>query len=44
MTWLVHKTGNFIAPAWYYIVGSIVGLVSLAICEYGRRIDQGLHQ
>ncbi|KTD61488.1 hypothetical protein Lsan_1824 [Legionella santicrucis] len=37
MMWLVNKTGNFIAPAWYYILGAIIGLVSLAICEYSQR-------
>ncbi|WP_454784025.1 MFS transporter [Legionella sp. WA2024007413] len=37
MMWLVNKTGNFIAPAWYYILGAIIGLISLAVCEYSQR-------
>ena len=36
LMWLVNKTGNFIAPAWYYVFGAFVGLVSLVICERGR--------
>lgn len=37
MMWLVEKTGHFIAPAAYYIFGTIIGLISLAICEKSRR-------
>jgi MHS family proline/betaine transporter-like MFS transporter len=37
LMWLVDKTGNFMAPAYYYMLGALVGLGSLAICEYGRR-------
>ena len=37
MMWLVNKLGNFIAPAWYYMFGAIVGLASLAVCEQGQR-------
>ena len=37
MMWLVNKTGNFIAPAWYYVFGAFVGLASLVICEQGQR-------
>jgi len=36
MLWLVNKTGNFIAPAWYYVLGAIIGLISLALCEKDR--------
>ncbi|STX38707.1 MFS transporter [Legionella feeleii] len=36
MMWLVEKTGYLIAPAAYYIFGTIIGLVSLVICEKGR--------
>lgn len=36
MMWLVEKTGYFIAPAAYYIFGTVIGLVSLVICEKGR--------
>ncbi|MCX7117533.1 MAG: MFS transporter [Legionellales bacterium] len=34
---LVEKTDNVLAPALYYVVGALIGLASLAICEYGRR-------
>ncbi|KTD09308.1 MFS transporter [Legionella jamestowniensis] len=37
MMWLVSKTGNFISPAWYYMFGAIIGLVSLLVCEYSRK-------
>ena len=37
MMWLVNKTGDFIAPAWYYVFGAIIGLASLAVCEHGQR-------
>ena len=37
LMWLVNKTGNFTAPAYYYVVGALIGLGSLAVCEYGRR-------
>ncbi len=36
MLWLVNTTGNIIAPAWYYVFGAVIGLISLAVCEYGR--------
>jgi MHS family proline/betaine transporter-like MFS transporter len=36
MMWLVNKTDNFIAPAWYYVFGAIIGFISLALCEKGR--------
>ncbi len=35
LMWLVSKTGNFIAPAGYYIFGAVIGLLSLAICQRG---------
>ena len=37
LMWLVNKTGHFTAPAYYYMAGALIGLGSLAICEYGRR-------
>lgn len=37
LMWLVDKTGDFTAPAYYYVLGALIGLGSLAICEYGRR-------
>lgn len=36
LMWLVEKTGNFMAPAYYYVWGSLICLGSLVICEYGR--------
>jgi len=36
MLWLINKTGNFISPAWYYVFGAIIGLVSLVVCEHSR--------
>lgn len=37
MMGLVNKTNNFISPAWYYMFGAIIGLVSLMVCERDRR-------
>ena len=37
LMWLVNKTGNFTAPAYYYVLGALIGLGSLVICETGRR-------
>ena len=37
LMWLVDKTSNYISPAYYYVVGVLIGLGSLAVCEYGRR-------
>ena len=37
LMWLVNKTGNFTAPAYYYMIAAVIGLGSLAVCEYGRR-------
>lgn len=36
LMWLVEKTGNFMAPAYYYVWGAMICLGSLVICEYGR--------
>lgn len=36
LMWLVEKTGNFMAPAYYYVWGALICLGSLVICEYGR--------
>lgn len=38
LMWLVNKTGNFTAPAYYYVLGALIGLGSLAICEHGRQV------
>lgn len=37
LMWLVNQTGDFTAPAYYYMLGSVIGLGSLAVCEHGRR-------
>jgi MFS transporter, MHS family, proline/betaine transporter len=37
LMWLVNKTGDFTAPAYYYMLGALIGLLSLFICERGRR-------
>jgi len=37
LMWLVNKTGNFTAPAYYYVLSALIGLGSLVICETGRR-------
>lgn len=40
MMWLVGKTGSFIAPAGYYVFGTIIGLISLAVCQMSQqRVD-----
>ncbi|MDF1756878.1 MAG: MFS transporter [Legionellaceae bacterium] len=36
LLWLVEKTGNIMAPAYYYIFGAVIGLASICLCEYGR--------
>lgn len=40
MMWLVEKTGSLIAPAWYYVFGTIIGLISLAICQMSCQPQQ----
>jgi len=40
MLWLVAETNNLIAPAWYYVFGSCLGLVSLMLCELSK--ERGL--
>ncbi len=37
LMWLVNQTGDLTAPAGYYMLGALVGLGSLIVCEYGRR-------
>jgi MHS family proline/betaine transporter-like MFS transporter len=32
-TWLIHRTGNPIIPAWYLMGGAIAGLIALAFVE-----------
>ncbi|MCH9756988.1 MAG: MFS transporter [Gammaproteobacteria bacterium] len=44
LMWLVNKTGDFTAPAYYYMLGAFIGLGSLAICEYGRRAHTNFKQ
>lgn len=36
MMWLTEKTGNLIAPSWYYIFGAVIGLISVGVCELSR--------
>lgn len=36
LMWLVEKTGNFMAPAYYYILAAIICLGSLMICELSK--------
>jgi MFS transporter, MHS family, proline/betaine transporter len=36
LMWLVGKTGNLMAPAYYYVWGGIICLGALWLCEYGR--------
>jgi MHS family proline/betaine transporter-like MFS transporter len=37
MAWLVEQTGSLLAPAGYYVFGTIIGLVSLLVCQAGRQ-------
>lgn len=37
MTWLVEQTGSLLAPAGYYVFGTIIGLISLLVCQAGRQ-------
>lgn len=37
MLWLIHQTDNLLSPAWYYMFGTVIGLGSLALCEFGRQ-------
>lgn len=37
LMWLVSHTNNFIIPAYYYMLGCVIGLGFLGLCEYGRR-------
>lgn len=37
MMWLIQKTGNLMAPSWCYMIGAMIGLVSLMMCEYSRK-------
>lgn len=36
LMFLVEKTGNFTAPAYYYMMSAVVGLSALVLCEFGR--------
>ena len=37
MMFLIEQTNNFVSPAWYYIIGTVIGLCSLLVCEASRR-------
>jgi MFS family permease len=36
VTWLIHATGNALAPAWYTLVATAVGLVAMAMMRDTR--------
>ena len=36
MVWLINITDSLIAPAFYYMVGAIIGLFALTLCEKSR--------
>ena len=36
MTWLIERTHQVIAPAWYFMSAAIIGLFSLFICEKSK--------
>ena len=36
MTWLIEQTGSLLAPAGYYVFGTIIGLISLIVCQVSR--------
>ncbi len=40
MLWLIERTHQLTAPAYYYIWGCLVGVISILICEYGRHKKQ----
>jgi len=42
MMFLIEKTNNFVSPAWYYIIGTVIGLCSLVVCEKSRRRETNL--
>lgn len=33
VTWLIHVTGDALAPAWYLLVTGIIGLIAMALME-----------
>ena len=37
LMWLVNQTGDAAAPAYYYMLGALIGLGALFVCECGRR-------
>jgi MFS family permease len=40
LTWLLHRSGNLMAPAWYFMASTAVGLVAMALMREtapGRR-------
>ncbi|MDX2345925.1 MAG: MFS transporter [Legionella sp.] len=43
LMWLVNQTGDLIAPAYYYMLGAMLGLGALGLCEYSRRKQSALH-
>ena len=37
LMWIINQTGYYIAPAFYFMMGAVMGLGALVICERGRR-------
>ena len=31
VTWLIHATGNALAPAWYWLGSGVLGLIGMAL-------------
>ncbi|MDF1677639.1 MAG: MFS transporter [Legionellaceae bacterium] len=40
LMWLVNQTGDMMMPAYYYMLGAVMGLGALFVCEYGRGKEQ----
>ncbi len=41
ITWLIDKTGNPLAPAWYWMVAMVVGLVAVAAARESAPLGRG---
>jgi MHS family citrate/tricarballylate:H+ symporter-like MFS transporter len=40
VTWLLHVTGNPLAPAWYLLLAAIVGLVAMSLMPETAPVKQ----
>ena len=40
MIMFIHYTDSLVGPAFYYMIGAMIGLTSLFVCECGRRKSQ----